>query len=288
LQRRAARHVLASVANGKKLRDDIETLEMKPFTNVGFGGLVRPGVTGKVPVKFGSELTFHVTGPLPKQLEALRKKFAEELPKMDEKALLTAFSDTSVPNLSSIVVLARFGGKSMLLTGDARGDYVLEGLKQEKQLDSDGKLHVDILKLPHHGSDRNVDPSFFKRITSEHYVASADGTFVNPDRPTLEMIIEARGKAAKFTIHLTYPVAEIDSQRRASWNSDQETEVKKRAKRIAEGKKPTAVREDWDDAKHGLASLFAAKEAEGYAFKVSAPDSAGPGARIDLLDPIDF
>jgi hypothetical protein len=286
-QRRAARHVLASVANGKKLRDDIVTLGKKTFTNVGFGGLVRPGVAGKVPVKFGPDLTFHIAGPLPKQLEALQKKFAQDLPKGDEAAL-AAFSDTSVPNLSSIVVLARFGGKSMLLTGDARGDYVLEGLKQEKLLDADGKLHVDILKLPHHGSDRNVDPSFFEKITADHYVASADGTFINPDRPTLEMIIDARGKDAKFTIHLTYPVADIDKQRHKEWDAGQASDVKKRDKRIADGKKPTAVREDWDEAKHGLGTLFAAREDAGFAFKVSAPASAGPGARIDLLDPVDF
>ena len=286
-QRRAARHVLASVANGKKLRDDIVTLGKKPFTNVGFGGLVRPGVEGKVPVKFGSDLTFHIAAPLPKQLEALRKKFAEDLPKGDEAAL-AAFSDTSVPNLSSIVVLARFGGKSMLLTGDARGDYLLKGLEQEKLLDADGKLHVDILKLPHHGSDRNVDPSFFERVTADHYVASADGTFINPDRATLEMIIDARGKDAKFTIHLTYPVADIDTQRHKEWDADQASEVRKRARRIADGKKPTNVREDWDEDKHGLGTLFAAMEAKGHAFKVAAPASAGPGARIDLLDPIDF
>jgi len=286
-QRQAARHVLASVANGKKLRDDIVTLGKKAFTNVGFGGLVRPGVAGKVPVKFGSDLTFHIAGPLPKQLEALQKKFAEDLPKGKDFAL-AAFSDTSVPNLSSIVVLARFGGKSMLLTGDARGDYVLEGLKQEKLLDADGRLHVDILKLPHHGSDRNVDPSFFERITADHYVASADGTFVNPDRPTLEMIIDARGKDSKFTIHLTYPVADIDAQRHKEWDSDQESEVKKRAKRIADGKKPTAVREDWDEDQHGLGKLFVAKRTDGYAFEVAAPKTTGPGAKIDLLDKIDF
>jgi len=286
-QRQAARHVLASVANGKKLRDDLVTLGKKDFTNIGFGGLVRPGVVGKVPVKFGPALTFHIAGPLPKQLDALRKTFAEELPK-DEKSALAAFSDTSVPNLSSIVVLARFEGRSMLLTGDARGDYVLKGLKEEKLLDADGRLHVDILKLPHHGSDRNVDPSFFEKVTADHYVASADGTFINPDRATLEMIIDARGKDAKFTIHLTYPLADIDTQRHKEWDADQASEVRKRAKRIAEGKKPTAIREDWDESKHGLATLFAAKEAQGYKFKVAAPASAGPGARIELLDPIDF
>lgn len=36
---------------------------------------------------------------------------------------------TSVANLSSVVVLAAVGKKRMLLTGDARGDKILEGLE---------------------------------------------------------------------------------------------------------------------------------------------------------------
>jgi len=42
---------------------------------------------------------------------------------------LAAYVDKSVPNLSSLVVLAKAGGKTMLLTGDARGDKILEGLE---------------------------------------------------------------------------------------------------------------------------------------------------------------
>jgi hypothetical protein len=286
-QRCAALKVLASVPNGKKLRDDIATLGKKPVTNVGFDGLVRPGVKGKVPVKFLGGLTFHVVGPLPDQLTALQKMFAEKLP-MGTDSALAAFTDTSVPNLSSIVVLARFGGKTMLLTGDARGDYVLDGLEKEKQIEAGGQLHVDVLKLPHHGSDRNIEDIFFKRITADHYVASADGTFINPDRSTLEMIIDSRDKGSKFTIHLTYPLADIDKRRHEEWDSDRASEIKRRDKRIAEGKKPTNVREEWDEKKHGLATLIEAKKAEGYSFEVAAPDSAGPGARIDLLDPIGF
>ena len=44
----------------------------------------------------------------------------------------------------------------MLLTGDARGDDVLAGLREAGLLRR-SPLHVDVLKLPHHGSDRNVE-----------------------------------------------------------------------------------------------------------------------------------
>ena len=65
-----------------------------------------------------------------------------------------------------------------------------------------GTFHVDLLKLPHHGSDRNVETDFFRQITADHYVVSADGKHGNPEVSTLQMISEARGKD-KYTVHLT-------------------------------------------------------------------------------------
>ncbi|HYI41742.1 MAG TPA: MBL fold metallo-hydrolase [Allosphingosinicella sp.] len=276
-ERRDALKVLQSVAKGKALRDDLEALAVP--TNTGFDGkLVRPGKGPSVPYKLGPELTLHVAAPLSKQLDDLQKEFAKEL---KPEAALAAYTDGSVPNLSSIAALASFKGKTILLTGDARGDFLREGLRQEGLLDSAGKLHVDIFKLPHHGSDRNIDRDFFRDVTADHYVASADGTFVNPDRPTLEMLIGSRPKEARYVIHLTYEVTAIDAQRRKEWQTEREGELKKRAK------KPTApLRDEWDEARHGLGALFEAKAEEGYEFTVNAPPEAGRWPKIDLLDPI--
>ncbi|MEA3052003.1 MAG: hypothetical protein QOG72_906 [Sphingomonadales bacterium] len=262
---RAGLKVLASVNNGSKLRKDLEALRIP--TNAGFAGnLVRPGAGPSIPFKLGPELTLHVVAPLPKQLEKLQLKFAKDL--KPEEAL-AAYTDGSVPNLSSIAAVARYKGKTILLTGDARGDYLIQGLKDEGLLAEGGTLHFDILKMPHHGSDRNVDPSFFTTLTADHYVASADGTFGNPDRPTLEMLIDRRGKTAKYTIHLTYPLAQIDARRKEVWESKS-------------GNPP------WNGAKDDLAALFAAKKAEGFEFTVSAPAAAGQSETVQLLGPIPF
>ena len=92
----------------------------------------------------------------------------------------------------------------MLLTGDARGDFVIKGLVAAGILDDEqGSLKVDILKLPHHGSDRNVEESFFEQLTADHYVISADGLHHNPDVPTLRMLAKARGDEP-YTLHLTF------------------------------------------------------------------------------------
>ena len=57
-------------------------------------------------------------------------------------------------------------------------------------------MHVDLLKVPHHGSANNLDDDFFERITADHYVFSGNGEHGNPERETLEMLFDARGERA--------------------------------------------------------------------------------------------
>lgn len=71
-----------------------------------------------------------------------------------------------------------------------------------------GSMQIDVVKLPHHGSIRNVDRDFFERITADHYVFSADGKHHNPDVETLELLTEVRGGAA-YTLHFTNHVPDV-------------------------------------------------------------------------------
>ena len=125
------------------------------------------------------------------------------------RSIAAAFVDESVFNLSSIVVLAESGGKRMLLTGDGRGDDILKGLTAAGFL-KDKSFHVDLLKLPHHGSDNNVATEFFRIVIADHYLASGDGKYGNPEIATLQMISEARGNSM-FTLHLTYREKRLDA-----------------------------------------------------------------------------
>ncbi len=77
---------------------------------------------------------------------------------------------------------------------------ILEGLGKKELLNEDGKLHVDILKFPHHGSFRNMKKEFLENVTADHYVISADGRDDNPDEATLDMIVET---VTKGTIYFT-------------------------------------------------------------------------------------
>ena len=210
-----AAKVLASVSQGFRLRDDTRALKLR--INPEFGGkLVIAKAKGKK-IDMGKGLKFTVVGPMNKEVVELQKQHDAFLKKKEkEKGALAAFTDNSVANLSSVVVLAEVGKKRMLLTGDARGDKVLEGLELVGLLKKDGKskIHVDVLKGPHHGSNRNVEKIFFDRITADHYVFSGNGEHGNPERETLEMLLAARGDADDYTVHLTYPIDEIDADRK--------------------------------------------------------------------------
>jgi hypothetical protein len=90
-------------------------------------------------------------------------------------------------------------------------------------------MEVDILKMPHHGSARNMEASFLQRVRGKHYVFSGNGENGNPERGTLEMLRQAR-PGGPYEIHLTYPVEDIDEARRKDWATEQGKERGRRMK----------------------------------------------------------
>ncbi len=98
------------------------------------------------------------------------------------------------PNLASIVFLAQEGDQKILMTGDGRDDEIIKGLAFTNHLDAQGRLHVDILKIPHHGSINNVNRAFCKAITADHYVicGGSGGSHKNPDTEVVQFIIDSR------------------------------------------------------------------------------------------------
>ena len=276
--------VLSSVSQGFRLRDDLRGLKMR--INPDFkGGLVIAKKKNK-PIDMGNGLKFTVVGPLHDEVVELQKDhdaFLKKKEKAKEKGaagLLAAFNDSSVANLSSVVVLAEVGKKRMLLTGDARGDKLLAGLELLGLLKNDGKstMHVDVFKAPHHGSDRNAEPIMFRRITADHYVFSGNGEHGNPERATLQMLFDERGDEDDFTIHITYPIDEIDVARKADWEKEQKKE-KARKKNNPNVK----VRANWSAKKNSLTAFFAAHKK--FAEKVVIVPADKPHV-INLLDKV--
>jgi hypothetical protein len=274
--------VLASIAQGFKLREDAEGLGYP--RNPEFDEELVLAREDAAPVTIAPGLTFTVIGPMARELEALRKKHREWLKDLKRRGkspsqALAAYVDKSVPNLSSIVVLAESEGKCMLLTGDARGDKIIQGLQLVGRLGpgKKSKISVDLLKVPHHGSANNLDDDFFERIIASHYVFSGDGEHGNPERESLEMLLNARGEE-DYTVHLTYPIDEIDAARKLDWEKEQNKE------KIRKTRNPDAkVRPNWSPKKHSLAALL--KDNSDFAAKLRTVGDEQAHV-IDLADPL--
>ena len=100
--------------------------------------------------------------------------------------------DVSIPNLASIMFLVEADGKTILMTGDGHSDDILKGLKKNKKLSDNDTLHVDILKIQHHGAEANIDKDFCKKITADHYIFCGNGTHTNPEEIVLDVICNSR------------------------------------------------------------------------------------------------
>ena len=267
--------VLASIGQGRNLRNMIRPL-------VGEGMQVnspfRPedliqmtGTDTDVVSMFGDELKITIIGPMRAEVDRLQREYDRYLEKKNlgvpaAEAFLASFSkDTSVTNLSSIVMLCAAGGKSVFLTGDARGDKILNGLEERGLLTDGVSMHVDVLKVQHHGSPRSSEREFFERVMADHYVFSGNGDHGNPHPATLDMIAAARN-GAPMTFHFTYPIEDIDAK----------------SEDYAESRD-----HHWSREENSLAHWIGQNAAQGSGIEINASDSRA-GIRIDLLEKVEI
>lgn len=212
---RDVRAVVASTGQGRQLLRDAKKLLIDVNEQHG-GELVMRGGGHPSTVSFDGGLKLTVLGPDEQRVNALRARWKKDLEKILAKEKSTAessaFIDASPFNLSSIMVLAERGGRRMLLTGDGRGDHLSEAAAAEGLLDGDGRIEVDLFKIPHHGSNRNVESETFSRITATDYLISANGEHDNPDTSMLDMLAKGRQQARsdEYTLHLTFPEAAFE------------------------------------------------------------------------------
>lgn len=110
-------------------------------------------------------------------------------------------SSVTPPNLASLMLLVEQGTgknvKRILLTGDGLGIEVIHGLKDLKKLRADGSLHVEVLKVMHHGSEHNMDEDFPKLITADHYIFCGNGFSDNPEEVVVDAVLASRLSTGK-------------------------------------------------------------------------------------------
>lgn len=98
----------------------------------------------------------------------------------------------TAPNLASIMFLVEENGKTVLMTGDGHSIDIMKGLKAARRLNANGGLHVDVLKVQHHGSEHNIDDNFVKVISADNYIFCGNGSHTNPELDVIDLIVQSR------------------------------------------------------------------------------------------------
>jgi beta-lactamase superfamily II metal-dependent hydrolase len=219
------RAVANSVPQGIELSKRVSPEQLKIPLNAAFGRKLALVRRGAKPEPLGS-VALTVIGPFAEQLATLRKVWRawlrdpenqDDLAKLrqqmrdDVDSLKTGdvdmfrsglatqadaigkLSEVTAPNLASLMLLAREDdGKTVLLTGDGHADHIIKGLESSRDLPKNGSIHVDVLKVQHHGARANITDDFCRRVTADNYVFCSDGSNSNPDEPTLNALFRAR------------------------------------------------------------------------------------------------
>jgi ribonuclease BN (tRNA processing enzyme) len=217
-----ARDLATSVRKAIELNNRIDTKQLGIALNPEFKGELMRLREAQKPIAIGG-LEFRLIGPSQTSLDNLRKEWDDWLrthkeiladidrerradedklgqddlsrllgPLLAQATKLGDRTKVTPPNLASLMFYVQENGTSILLTGDGAGQDILEGLGRWKLLDDAIGLHVDVLKVQHHGSENNIDPAFCRRITADHYVICGNGAHANPDLAVIDAIADSR------------------------------------------------------------------------------------------------
>jgi beta-lactamase superfamily II metal-dependent hydrolase len=159
--------------------------------------------------------------------------------------------DPAPANGSTIALLAEFEGKSALLSGDAHAPVLVDALARLRRIRGPAKLKVDVFKVPHHGSSRNVNSELLAMAPATRYVFSTNGAvFGHPDDEAVARVIAAATGSRK-TLHFNYTAATIAGNYK-----------KKRARNQPNWSKAQLKR------KHGYDVQFASSDDEGITIEL--------------------
>ena len=101
------------------------------------------------------------------------------------------FKGVTPPNIASLMFMVEENGKRLLLTGDSQHEKILTGLRQTGFLGNQG-LHLDVLKVQHHGAKHNMDPEFARQVSADHYVFCGNGLNGNPEPAVIDFVFNSR------------------------------------------------------------------------------------------------
>ena len=214
--------IAASIPESIRLSGRVSAQQLNIPLNKEFGGklAILRDPPDEIRLKNSGSLRIRIVGPFEKDLERLREKWNawlrdkknkanlnktrawrdEEDQRLDFSSILPLDIDDELgdrkqvteENLASLLLFVEQQGKRILLTGDGHSTDIVRGLKHNGLLAEKGGLHVNVLKVQHHGSEHNLDRAFARTITADHYVICGNGRHENPDLRVLKVIAESR------------------------------------------------------------------------------------------------
>lgn len=213
--------IATSIPESIKLSSRVSTKQLKIPLNKEFGGLLAMvrEPPDEIRLNGPSSPLIRIIGPFAEDLEKLRLKWDDWLRNKKNKQNLRRtrkwrddeeerfdFSgvvaldiddelgdrkEVTEENLASLMLLVEQNGKRILLTGDGHHTDILHGLEHNGAPAGQG-IHVDVLKIQHHGSEHNLDRDFARRVTADNYVICGNGRHENPDLQVLQVLVESR------------------------------------------------------------------------------------------------
>lgn len=204
--------VALSSSLGQELTDTHRSSAL-PWNEAFDGGPVATAATGTwQTVEIGGGVRLTLLSPTPAKLAALGQLWERELDRArrgepspqevsdptrsplvapkdvialaDERSRL----DRKAPNGSSIAFLLEYRGGTALLAADAQIDAL--GAALESYAGEDNRLVVDIFKLPHHGSEANLDLRLLEVVSAHHYLVSTNSVlFGHPDLRAIARVV---------------------------------------------------------------------------------------------------
>lgn len=153
----------------------------------------------KTEKRLGNSLTSEanqIVGIAASQAETLAIDLLNQLGQKAPK-VLGVRSKVTVPNLASLMFYVEEGVENgvvntVLMTGDGHWEDILHGLEASKKIKKDEAIHVNVLKVQHHGSEHNLNRDFCKRVTADHYIFCGNGAHENPDVEVVQAILDSR------------------------------------------------------------------------------------------------
>lgn len=215
----------ASIGKGETVQREIpidKTTEDKSFGDgitlerklLRLGIWNKENITNETPELNINDIKIRVLAPFKKNIEVLNEEWDSEIKKMKEEeekeslmsgSLIKTYKNinevlkvpekikTTIINESSIVLLIEINDKKFLFTGDTSDKNLLIALKN-LGYSKDNPIKLDLFKLPHHGSEKNLSKELVKMIDCNKYLISTNGSAHgrspgHPDKEALAKII---------------------------------------------------------------------------------------------------